>query len=57
MELPSKLLEQIAYNTRSKIEEHKMKIYNHMPNIMGIVIEILYFHMNMNGNVFHVVIT
>ena len=24
MELPSKLLEQIAYNTRSKIEEHML---------------------------------
>ena len=24
MEIPSKLLEQIAYNTRPKIEEHKL---------------------------------
>ena len=28
MELPSKLLEQIAYNTRSEIEEHILTVMN-----------------------------
>ena len=28
MELPSKLLEQIAYNTRPKIEEHMLIVMN-----------------------------
>ena len=28
MELPSKLLEQIAYNTRAKIKEHRLIVMN-----------------------------
>ena len=34
-----------------------MKLYKKMPNVVGIVIEILYFHTNMNLLVFHVDIT
>ena len=34
-----------------------MKLYKNMEKIAGIVIEILYYHMNMSGLVFHVDIT
>ena len=30
-----------------------MKLYRNMGNDQGVVIEILYFHTNMNGVVFH----
>ena len=30
-----------------------MKIYKNMANLAGIAIEILYYHMNTNGVVFH----
>ena len=32
-----------------------MKLYKNRPNVVGIVIETLYYHMNMNGLVFHVI--
>ena len=32
-----------------------MKLYKNMPKIAVIVIETLYYHMNMNGLVFHVI--
>ena len=32
-----------------------MKLYKNMPNVVGIVIETLYYHMNKNGLVFHVI--
>ena len=31
-----------------------MKLYKNMPNVVGIVIETLYYHMNMNLVVSHV---
>ena len=30
-----------------------MKLYKNMPNVVGIVIETRYYHVNMNGLVFH----
>ena len=30
-----------------------MKLYKNMLNVVGIAIEILYYHINMNGLVFH----